>query len=151
MSDLKVYVVEKSLLAFYPLHINNNRYSVNWLFSCPEVGVPIESITANWASLIFDMVFLLHKVHQISYNSLLRAISCTLEVTDTSFSVLFCQSAYQVHSFLGGIRTAQDKEGGKFGLIITPWKPKCLYPPHLVYHVSCDQLLTGALTFQVIM
>ena len=89
------------------------------------------------------MVFLLHKVHQISYNSLLRAISCTLEVTDTSFSVLFCQSAYQVHSFLGGIRTAQDKGGGKLGLIMTPWKPKCLYPPHLVYHVSCDQLFPG--------
>ena len=46
-------------------------------------------------------------------------------MTATSFSVLFCQSAYQVDSFLGGIRTVQDKEGGKFGLVKTPWKLKC--------------------------
>ena len=71
------------------------------------------------------MVFLLQKVHQIWHNSLLRAIRCTVQVTDTSFSVLFCQSAYQVHSFLGGIRTAQDKGRGKLGVINTPSKRNC--------------------------
>ena len=74
-------------------------------------------------------------MHQIWYNSLLRAISCTLWVTDTSFSVLFWQSAYQVDSFLGGIRTAQDKEGGKLGMINTPWKPKCHL--HSESSISC--------------
>ena len=71
------------------------------------------------------MVFLLQKVHQIWHKLLLRAIRCTVQVTDTSFSVLFCQSAYQVHSFLGGIRTAQDKGRGKLGVINTPWKRNC--------------------------
>ena len=56
-------------------------------------------------------------------------------MTDTSFFVLFCHSAYQVHSFLAGIRTAQDKGGGKLRLINTPWKPKCHL--HSEPRVSC--------------
>ena len=78
---------------------------VNLLFSCAEVGAPIQLITAKSAGLIFDMVFQLHQV----------AVSCTLQLTDTSFCLLCCQSTLSSPSIVRRDLHCRGKGGLNLG------------------------------------